>query len=84
MRGEGIGFGEGFVFLIRCGGVGGRDGIIGFFAGTEVVGVFADDRGVFALLTGGVFDFDDAGELFVVGVIHLHSGLKEACGAFEG
>ena len=78
MHRERVGFGEGFVFLVKSRGVGGGNGVVGFFAGTEVVGVFADDRCVGALLSGGVFDFDDAGEVFVVGIIHLHGRLEEA------
>ena len=84
MRREGFCFSEGFVFLISRGGVGGRDGIVSFFAGAEVVGVFADDRRVVARLTGGMFDLDDAGELFVVRIVHLHGGLVKARRAFEG
>ena len=81
MGGKRIGLGEGFVFLVDGGGVWGRDGIVGLFAGAEVIGVFADDGGVFSPLTGGVLDLDDAGELFVVRIIHLHGGLEEAGGS---
>jgi hypothetical protein len=79
----GGGVGEVAVLFIEGGGVGGGDGVVGFFAGAEVVGVFADDGGVFDLLSGGVFDFDDAGEVVVVGVVDLHGGLEEAVGDGE-
>ena len=84
MRGERIGFGEGFVFLVKSGGVRCRNRIVSLFAGTEVVRVFADNRGVCALLSGGVLDLDDAGERFVVGIVHLHGGLVKTRRAFEG
>lgn len=68
---EGLGFSEGFVFLIgRC-GIGCRNRIVRFFARAEVIGIFADDCCVLALLTSGVLNLDDAREFFIVGIIRL-------------
>ena len=81
---ERVGFGEGFVFLVGRGGIGGRDRIVSLFARTKIIRIFADDGGVFALLTSRMLDLDDAGEVFVVGLLHLHGRLEEARWAFEG
>ena len=70
--------------LIERGGVWRGDWVVGFLAWAEVVGIFADDGGVLAELAGGVFDLDDAGEVLLVGVVHLHGGLPEAFFAGDG
>lgn len=80
----GRGVGEVAVLLVESSGVGSGYGVVGFFAEAEVVGVFADDGGVFDLLAGSVFDLDDAGEVLVVRVVYLHPGLEEAFGDGEG
>lgn len=84
MHRQGIAFGQGLVFLVGHSGILSRDRIIGFFARTEVLGIFADDGSVLALLTSGVLDLDDARELFIVGIIYLHGGLVKAKRAFDG
>ena len=78
VRGERVGLGPRFVFLVEGRGIGGGNRVVGFLAGTEVVRIFADNGRIGALLASGMFDFDNASELLVVGIIHLHRGLEEA------
>ena len=56
---------------------GGGDGVVRFAVADVIGGIFADNGRVFAALAGGVLDLDDAGEVVVVGIIHLHCRLPE-------
>ena len=76
--GVGLGGGGGAVFFVLSAGVGSRDWIIGLVGGVSGEGVFADDVGVRRLLAGDVFDLDNAGEGFIIGVVHLQGWLPVA------
>ena len=82
----GVGFGGGgeTVFFVLDPGIRGGNGIVGLVGGIGGEGVFPDDIGVGSFLTGDVFDFNDAGVGFVVGIVDLESRLPMAGFSTDG
>ena len=67
------------VTLIGSASVRGGNRIVGFVAGYPFFGIFANDRACADILSGGVFDFDDASEGDAgIRIVYLQCGLPEA------